>query len=139
MIVLDTSVLSLAFRRRKGGAAEPEMVGHLRKMIEDDFPLGIPGIVLQELLSGVRDRNQFNRLDRLLGGFPLLIADADDHRRAAQIANACSAAGVSTSAPDCLIAAQSAGRGNALFTLDEDFRRMAPHCGLTLYPNQRFR
>ena len=61
MIVLDTSVLSLVFRRKAKAAVDPPAALALRRMIADDWPLGIPGIVLQELLSGVRTPTQFSR------------------------------------------------------------------------------
>lgn len=136
MIVLDTSILSLAFRRRRRGPAreeEPVPVRALRSLILEDAPLGVPGLVLQELLSGVHDRDQFRRLERLLAAFPLLLARRETHLEAARISNACRAAGVAASAADCLIAAHAQEMSGWLFTMDQDFVRMAAHCGLVLY------
>lgn len=133
MILLDTSVLSLAFRRRAGGEQEAQVAATLRRLVARDAPMGIPGIVLQELLSGVRTAQEFDRLKGLMGGFPLVMARREDHVTAAQIANACARKGVPISTVDCLIAALATSRKAALFTLDTDFSRMAPHCGLTLF------
>lgn len=133
MILLDTSVLSLAFRRRSGGEAEPQVAATLRRLVAEDAPMGVPGIVLQELLSGVRTVQEFDRLKGIMDGFPLVIARREDHLTVARIANACARKGVPTSTVDCLIAALAISRKAALFTLDADFARMAPLCGLTLF------
>ncbi len=133
MILLDTTVLSLAFRRRTRSAQEPSAVTAFRGLISEDVLLRVPGIVLQELLSGVRSGGQFRRLERLLQGFTVLIATRNDQVAAAQIANSCRRAGVSPSSIDCLIAAMSIRSDSELFTLDPDFVRIAPHCGLRLY------
>lgn len=133
MILLDTSVLSLAFRRRRVGEAEPQVAVTLRRLVAEDASMGVPGIVLQELLSGVRGDTEFARLKAIMDGFPLVLAKSADHVAAARIANACARKGVPTSTVDCLIAALAISRKAALFTLDIDFTRMVPHCGLTLF------
>lgn len=133
MILLDTSLLSLAFRRRPS-SHEPPAVTSFRRLVEADAPVAIPGIVLQELLSGVRTDTEVARLHTLLDGFSVILADRRDHVAAAGIANACRRHGVSVSTVDCLIAAQTTGRDAALFTLDADFERMRPHCDLRLFP-----
>lgn len=133
MILLDTSLLSLAFRRRPP-SHEPPAVTSFRRLVEADAPVAIPGIVLQELLSGLRTDAEVARLQTLLEGFPIILADRRDHVAAAGIANACRRHGVSVSTIDCLIAALTTGRNAALFTLDADFERMRRHCDLRLFP-----
>lgn len=133
MIVLDTSLLSLAFRRRRTPTPEPAVVSELRHLIRVDANVVVPGLALQELLSGVRSPEQFQRLDSALSGFPLLLAERSTHLKAAEVANACRAAGVATSTGDCLIAAHALEHDAALFTVDQDFTRMAPVCELRLY------
>ncbi len=133
MILLDTSILSLAYRRRRRAEAEPQGVALLRRMIREDDPLAVPGIVLQEFLSGVRTEAQFGRLERALKAFPIITAEPQHHILAARIANACRLKGLATSTVDCLIAALAASNDAFLFTLDEDFVRMAPLCGIKLF------
>ena len=132
MILLDTSVLSLAFRRQRGVEAEPTVVRVLRQMVLEDIPLTVPGIVLQELLSGVRSTGQFSRLERLVEGFPILLAERAHHVAAARIFNVCRRKGISPSAIDCLIAALAISSEAPLLTVDEDFQKMASHCHLRL-------
>ena len=132
MIVLDTSILSLAFRRREQHV-EASPVAELRNLIARDTPMAIPGIVLQELLSGVRTRDRLRLLDQALGSFPLLLATRKTHVRAAEVANACRSKGIAVTSDDCLIAAHAILSNAALFTVDRDFERIASHCGLRLH------
>ena len=132
MILVDTSVLSLAFRRKTRPVQEPATVRALRRLIVENTPIAIPGIVLQELLSGVRMPDEFQRLQQILDGFPVLLAEHDHHVAAARIANECLHAGIAVSTVDCLIAAMTVETHARLLTSDRDFIRMAPHCGLRL-------
>jgi predicted nucleic acid-binding protein len=133
LILIDTSVLSLAFRRRENPYPEPPHVKVLRDLIEKDAPIAIPGIVLQELLSGVRAETEFHRLQTLTEGFPLILATREHHVNAAKIANQCRSSGVSVSTVDCLIAAMAIKTNSQLLSTDEDFARMAFHCSLQLF------
>jgi predicted nucleic acid-binding protein len=132
LIVLDTSVLSLVFRRR-ASVPEPAIVNTFRELVSRDESLVVPGIVYQELLTGVRSAEQHRRLSSALSGFPLILATRAHHVRAAEVARSCRAAGVASSTVDCLIAAQALGRGCRLFTLDSDFDRIAAVTPLTLF------
>ena len=133
MIVVDTSVLSLAFRRRAKRGPESPLVRVFRRLVEEDQPVVIPGIVLQELLSGVRGEDDFERLLDILDGFPIAAAARAHHVAAAKISNACRRAGISASTVDCLIAAMAVESKAKLLTADEDFSRMARHCDLELF------
>ena len=65
MILLDTSVLSRVFRRRRMGPEEQRLQAVVEELMSGDVPLGLPGIVLQEVLSGVRKEKQFADLERV--------------------------------------------------------------------------
>jgi predicted nucleic acid-binding protein len=132
VIIADSSVLSLAFRRRIKIHPEPELVHILRRLIEQDQPVAVPGIVLQELLSGVRTETEYQRLKNLMEGFPLILAIQEHHLEAARIANICRRAGISVSAVDCLIAAMAIITNSPLLTADEDFIEIASCCALKL-------
>jgi predicted nucleic acid-binding protein len=134
VIVLDTSVLSHVFRRPAARAAQSELVARFSSLLEDGPPLAIPGIVYQELLSGVRDDIQFARLRRALEGFPLLIADAVDHLEAARLVNALRRRGVAASSVDALIAAITIQRDAVLFTTDSDFESISRVAPLRILP-----
>jgi predicted nucleic acid-binding protein len=135
LIVVDTSVWSLAFRRRswpKGVA--PGVVKLLQKVTREKQRVVVPGVVLQELLSGVKDPEQGERIKELMEGYPLILATKEQHVEAANISNACRKAGMSAATGDCLIAAQCILLNGVLLTLDDDFKRISGCCGLRIYP-----
>ncbi len=143
MIVLDTSILSRAFRRRtpadltvrsrEFGAAEPPETVTLRRLISENHPLVVPGVVLQEFLSGTWSVPQFRELQEALSGFPVELATHADHLRAATISRECRAAGLAPGTMDCLVAAHALRRGRSLFTSDQDFGGIAAVTRLRLF------
>jgi predicted nucleic acid-binding protein len=92
----------------------------------------VPGIVLQELLSGTRSAAQRLRLEEILEGFEVRTASVEDHRLAATICDDCRQRGVAAAAIDCLITAQVIRADAHLFTLDRDFDRIAAVSNLHL-------
>ena len=100
MIFVDTSVWSVAFRRKQE-SADIQIINQLKTLIEKDESLIVPGIVFQELLSGLKEESQFNRMYQLIIGFTILVANESHHKLAAQIANNCRRNGVATSTSDC--------------------------------------
>jgi hypothetical protein len=133
MILLDSSVLSQAYRRRRGERPEHPVVDRLRQKIRDNVALGVPGIVVQELLSGVRDEAPFRQLQEYLEAFPLVLADQEDHSVGARLFNVCRSRGITATLVDCLIAAQAITRSAQLWSLDSDFERIARYSGLKLF------
>jgi predicted nucleic acid-binding protein len=134
VIVLDTSVLSTVYRRRAAASSPPPpAAAHLHELIRADVELCVPGIVVQELLSGLKNPADVRRLQDELSGFRLLLADRDTHVAAAGIHTTCAARGVAAATVDCLIAAHAVQVDGALFTLDADFTRIAAHAPLTLH------
>jgi predicted nucleic acid-binding protein len=135
LIVVDTSVWSLAFRRR-GWPNEvmPNVVKLLKILTKEQQEVVVPGIVFQELLSGVKDEAQGERIKELMDGYPIVLAAKEQHIEASNISNVCRKVGVSAAAVDCLIAAQCIMLNGVLLTLDDDFKRISKCCGLRLYP-----
>ena len=133
MILLDTSVVSAVLRRRRKGAAEEDLTTRVATLLRGDEHVGIPGIVLQELLSGIGERRQHDRLLRAVhDSFPVVLATEGDHLKAADVANTCASLGRALSTPDALIAAQALNRRATLFTTDDDFQRLPEIVGLKL-------
>lgn len=132
MIVVDTSAWSLVLRRRDGHGGETKIANFLRRLIEEGQLMGVPGIVYQELLSGVSDLSQKKNIRETIGAFPLLLATKDDHAEAARIFTECRKGGAQASTIDCLIAAQCITSDSTLLTADTDFRRIAKYSSLKL-------
>jgi len=118
-VVVDTSVWSLALRRH-AAAPNSAVVAELSRLIADGRVVML-GAVRQELLSGIRDPAQFERLREHLGAFPDLTLLAEDYETAAAFFNACRSKGIQGSNTDFLICAAAARRGMAVFTTDKDF------------------
>lgn len=134
MILFDTSVLSRVFRRRRPGPAEERLQRLFAALMASDEPLGVPGIVLQETLSGIRSETQFTDLrGKLTAGLTVVPATARDHVEAARLKNACLGGGANVSGIDCLIAVTAIGGGHELFAADGDFGTIAEHAPLRLY------
>jgi predicted nucleic acid-binding protein len=111
---------------------------HVQAVVEElmtaDIPLGLPAIVLQEVLTGVRSEKQFADLERrLLASFSIVHSGTRDHIDAARLKNKCLAAGVTPSGPDCLIAVLAIAGDHELFAMDEDFRGLARQAPLKLF------
>ena len=137
MILLDTSVLSQVFRRRRSGSEELRLQRTVEGLMTADAALGIPGIVLQEVLSGVRSEKQFAELEgRLLAAFTVVLPSTSDHVEAARLRNKCLAKGLSASGPDCLIAVIAISGRHELFTVDGDFEAISRHAPLKLFASE---
>jgi len=132
VIVIDTSVLSHAFHRRPVDVEPHKCVHALEQLISDEAELAIPGVVFQELMSGIKSAKQSDLLEESLDGFPLILASRGTHKLAARLVNTCRANGVATSSLDALIAATSIECDAQLFTTDTDFERVQECSELSL-------
>jgi predicted nucleic acid-binding protein len=133
VILLDTSVVSAVLRRRRRGEREERLAERVAALLEGDQAVALPGIVLQELLSGISERAQYDRvLAAVRDSFPVLLATEGDHLKAADLASLAARQGLVLSTPDALIAAQAVNRRARLFTTDADFGTLAAMAGLRL-------
>ncbi len=129
MILLDTNVLSMMFRRND----TPEHVRPLRDRLQWLAGLqriAVPGLVIQELLTGIRHPEQFQRICKGIQGIPVLPVTIEQHIAAAQLANRCLTNGVSAHVTDTLLASLALSMKGCVLTEDQDFLNMAPHCGV---------
>jgi predicted nucleic acid-binding protein len=125
-VLVDTSVWSLALRRHGGhlSKAEKALIASLHELVQDGLAQLI-GPVRQELLSGIREAAQFERLRRQLRAFQEVALTMDDFEQAARCSNQCRSRGVSGSGVDFLICAVTITRGWQILTTDMDFRAYA--------------
>ena len=93
----------------------------------------MPGIVMQELLSGVRSAKQFEQLLYVWTGFDVLLANVNHHVEAALLVNRCRQRGITCSTPDALIAALTIAENAELFTTDDDFVRLTQQASLRVF------
>lgn len=121
-VIVDTSVWSLAFRRREV-VKTPEVVA-LVGLVEQGLVV-LLGPVRQEVLSGIKHREQFERLRERLATFPDLELTTRDFETAAGLCNLCITKGVQAAHTDFLIAAAAIIRGYAVLSADRDFKNIA--------------
>ena len=134
MILVDTSIWSLALRRRPTvlTAAEARLVEEWAHLVSEGVA-GLIGPIRQEILSGVRRPEAFQALRRELSDVPHLGIDAVDYDRAAEFFNVCRARGVTGGPIDMLISAVAYRHGVPIFTVDTDYARYARHIPLRLH------
>jgi len=121
-VLVDTSVWSLALRRRR--PREAAEAAELAELIREGRAT-LLGAVRQELLSGVADERHFHTLRDSLRAFPDVAIEAGDHEEAAAFFNACRRRGIQGSNTDFLICAVAARRSLGILTTDADFSGFA--------------
>jgi predicted nucleic acid-binding protein len=129
-VLVETSVWSLAFRRRVR-RDDPE-VGELRSLI-DEGRVAMIGPIRQELLSGLRTAGAFEELRDHLRPFPDETLDTADFERAAEHFSACRVRGLQGSNTEFLICAVAERRKLPILTTDADFTRFAAVLPITLH------
>ncbi len=90
------------------------------------------GAIRQEILSGIRYLEQFNRLKERLQAFPNLDLREKDYELAAEFFNTCRSQGIQGSNTDFLICAAAVSRNYLIFTTDEDFEHFEAHIPIHL-------
>ena len=91
------------------------------------------GPVLQEVLTGIRHKEQFNRLQNKLSAFELLTIKPADYVQAARYSNICRSNGVQGSHTDYLIAAMGIKYNIPVFTSDKDFTHYQKYIPVQLF------
>jgi hypothetical protein len=122
-VLVDTCIWSLALRRqvRRLSASEAFLRQELGDLVQEGRAQLI-GPIRQELLSGIREIAQFERLREHLRAFPDEALTVPDYELAARLRNRCMASGIAGSAVDFLICAVATERNWPIFTCDEDFK-----------------
>jgi predicted nucleic acid-binding protein len=138
MILVDTSIWSLALRRRPVAlsAGEAGLVEEWAHLVTEGLA-GLIGPIRQEILSGVRRPEVFQALRRELADFPNLGIDAVDYDRAAEFFNVCRAQGITGGPIDMLISAVAYRHHVPVFSGDTDYVRYAQHLPLRLHRPRR--
>ena len=127
MILVDSSVWIDFFNSSPGRGGR-----ELRRMIEESEPFALTGVVVAEVLQGLTKDSA--AIERFLADCDMLEPSGfQTYREAAAIFRAALARGISLTTIDTLIAAIATEHGALVFTLDQDFLRMARITSLRLY------
>lgn len=128
-VIVDTSVWSLALRRQK--QQTNSIANRLRDLIADGRVI-LLGAVRQEILSGIKHREQFDKLKDRLKAFPNLKLDAEDYELAAEYFNICRRHGIQGANTDFLICATANRRNYEILTTDKDFISFSQYVSIAL-------
>jgi hypothetical protein len=127
-VLVDTSAWSAVLRRKHPDA---HAVAALTKIIDTE-EVFVTGVIVQELLSCVKDRKLFDQIRDVITDVGYVEPAIEDYVAAAGMSTALQTKGVIATTIDLLIAAIAIRRGMPVLTSDKDFRHIADHTGLKL-------
>lgn len=129
-VLVDTPIWSMALRRHPP-IVHP-LVAELGELIRE-FRAHMIGPVRQEVLSGIRDGAQYERLRDRMRGFADVPLMTEDYERAAEFTNVCRSKGIQGAPTDLLLCAVADHRHFAILTTDADFALYGKHIPVKLH------
>lgn len=130
-LFVDTSVWSLALRRNQ--ATEGPEVNRLRDALGGGEAVYTTGVVLQELLQGIRSPSHRSRIVEHFASLPILVPTRNDHTEAADLYDECRRQGIQVGTIDALLARLCISRGLVMLSTDRDFLYIAECTSLQLW------
>ena len=124
-ILVDTSVWSLSLGRKNKTAFsddERRMAASLTEAVQDGR-VAMIGPIRQEIMSGVKDSDQFERLRSALEAFEDEPITTRHYEEAARLFNLCRSRGVECGPVDILICAVAAANHWSILTNDAGLKR----------------
>jgi len=131
-VLVDTSVWSLALRKKTLTDFENTCVAELRELIKE-LRVVMVGPIRQELLSGISAPEKHQLLKGQLQAFEDLTIDTENYEKAAEFSNICRNSGIQGSHTDFLICAVADAHDMSIFTTDKDFTNYSKVLGLRLH------
>jgi len=129
-VLVDTSVWSMAFR--KNPQSDAPSVRQLYQFISSGHTVCYTGIILTELLQGIRSDAVFKQIEKHFDALEFIELSKEEYVRAAALSQKCRRAGISASTIDYLIAATAIENSCSLLTTDKDFQHIASVSALSL-------
>jgi predicted nucleic acid-binding protein len=134
MVLVDTTVWSMAFRRKPHNLnLEQEKTRMVLASLIEANHAQLLGAVRQEMLSGLRERPQYERVRELLRAFRDVPLEREDYEEAGAVSNACRSKGIAGNSVDFLICSVSIRRNWPIFTLDRDFGGYASYLPIQIH------
>ena len=124
-LLVDTSVWSFALRRKDPATLSTEEKRLKRKLLEaiEDGRIAILGLIRQELLSGIKEKAQFDKVKAALDPYVDEPINTADHEYAACLYNESRIQGVQAGTVDILICALAVRRGWEVLSSDDGLNR----------------
>ena len=130
-VLVDTSVWSLAFRKKHPDSNDKKLIEYLTFLIRNRYAVMI-GPIRQEILSGISDESTFRKLKEALKAFSDFEITTDDYGQAAAYYNICRSNGIQGSHIDYLICSVAHNNDFLIFTLDKDFKNYRNYIDIEL-------
>ena len=127
-VLVDTCVWSKALRYKSSDPAETDKINELIK----NGSVVMIGPIRQELLSGISNISQFNKLKDILSAFEDVPLENKHFIRAAEFSNICRKNGIQGSTTDFLICAVANIENLIIFTTDKDFENYKKYLPIKL-------
>jgi predicted nucleic acid-binding protein len=126
MVLVDTTVWIDFFAAK----STPE-VAELERLLNEEEDICTCGIILTEVLQGIRQDEDYRRTLSRFETFLFLTMDRPSFVRAAELYRSLRRRGVTIRKPvDCMIASVAMEHNIALLHNDRDFDPIEAHCGL---------
>lgn len=132
-IIVDTCIWSIALRRNE--IKQDNLIFELSELISE-VRVQLIGPIRQELLSGIKTKNQFNKLKKHLSAFPDLPMVSKDFELAAEFYNVARSKGIQGSNTDFIICSLAHTHKMSIFTIDKDFEHYASILPIKLHEPQ---
>ncbi|MGB8536121.1 MAG: PIN domain-containing protein [Acidobacteriaceae bacterium] len=124
-LLVDTSVWSLALRRKNTAGLSPDEQKLKAELVQaiQDGRVAMLGLLRQELLSGIKEKAQFDKVKAALSPYLDEPITAADHEYAARVHNECRNHGIQAGTVDILICAVAVRRGWEVLSGDSGLNR----------------
>jgi predicted nucleic acid-binding protein len=124
-LLVDTSVWSLALRRVDAASLSPDEQKLKAELVQgiQDGRVAMLGLIRQELLSGIKEKAQFDKVKAALNSYLDEPIHTADHEYAARIYNQCRNQGVEAGTVDILICALAVSRDWKVLSGDSGLNR----------------
>ncbi len=124
-VLVDSCAWSLLLRRKNSATLNDDEQFTLSSLADAirDGRVAIIGPVRQEVLSGIKDSAQFEKLRNALELFPDEPLPATDYEEAARLFNLCCSRGIECGSTDILICAVAVRKRYGILTTDGGLKR----------------
>lgn len=129
MVIVDTSVWIDFFNNK-----QTEQVNALKRAVNDGDDLCICGVILTEVLQGIRNDLEYQRVKTMFRSLTYLPMDESIYVKSADIYRALRKQGLTIRKPiDCMIAAVALNHDIPLLHNDKDFKPVESYLNLKVY------
>jgi len=130
-VIVDTSVWSLAFRKKDKTDSELQLITYLSELIRD-LRIVMIGPIRQEILCGIASESKFAEMQNKLSVFPDWPIQTEDYELAARFFNRCRNNRIQGSHIDYLICSVAVNSNFSILTLDNDFMKYQKYTAIAL-------